>query len=40
MLNQFSAVMAGPLPAIQVFLAEGPRKDMDARDKRGMTAQR
>jgi len=28
-------VMAGLVPAIHVFLAEGHKKDVDARDKRG-----
>jgi hypothetical protein len=31
MLNHFSRVMAGPVPAIHVLLAD----DVDARDKRG-----
>jgi hypothetical protein len=35
MSNHFSAVMAGLVPAIHVFLAEDRRKDVDARDKRG-----
>ena len=35
MLNHFSGVMAGLVPAIYVLLAEVPQKDVDARDKRG-----
>jgi len=27
--------MAGLVPAIHVFLAEAPKKDVDAREKRG-----
>jgi len=30
--------MAGLVPAIDVFLAEVPKKDVDARDKRGHDA--
>jgi hypothetical protein len=35
MLNHFSGVMAGLVPAIHVLLAKVPKKDVDARDKRG-----
>jgi hypothetical protein len=37
-LNHLFAVMAGLVPAIHAFLAEGPKKDVDARDKRGHDA--
>jgi hypothetical protein len=32
--------MAGLVPAIRVFLAEGPKKDVDARDGRGHDAKK
>jgi hypothetical protein len=35
MSNRFSAVMAGLVPAIHVFLAKDRKKGVDARDKRG-----
>jgi len=35
MLNHFSGVMAGLVPAIHVLLPKRSKKDMDARDKRG-----
>ena len=38
MLNHFSCVMAGLVPAINVLLAVYRKKDVDARDKRGHDA--
>jgi len=35
MLNHFSRVMAGLVPAIHVCLLKLSKKDVDARDKRG-----
>jgi hypothetical protein len=32
MLNHFSGVMAGLVPAIHVLLAEAPKKEVDARE--------
>jgi hypothetical protein len=40
MLNHFSGVMAGLVPAIHAFSLKGRNKDVDARDKRGHDVER